>query len=525
MKEIVTLQLGHSASFVGTHLWNALDIADQAAVDANVLIRSGHDAERGISTYAPRLVIVDLKGSLGTLKKVNQLYEDAEVHADASWDGKVDVRKQDPTPKNDYLNYLEKEDDDDDDDDKQHNTSTTTQSKPGNTLKPQKQFSRVLDSAVSVWSDFNSMFYHPRTVVELAYSHDDSVAPFAIFNQGSDLWTSDHTLQDDILENRIRFFLEECDNPQGIQVFADVGNAFSGFSASCLESLREDVGKMCITVFGISDDGDGVTEPVKNFNESLAMSQISEVASLYIPLKKPTAGGQYRSSDFGGYGLKSSLQSRYHWTACLAASIDSITLPMRLNASPVTMAGFISPLTQSGPLAMLASSVPFPFDGTNSVKELFSRELKMGDQVGWMHDDTFNLSYDLVERCLGQVSVLRGVHNANSSDIKSSLNDYLSKFTAPIGCNNSYTSETGFPISLAFPDVFTDSQSLAAQAPMFSRLRASCRLAELVRDRVAALHQVPGKVLRMCGEAIAREFIDSAVDSLSALQDAYADDE
>ncbi|KAJ3025317.1 UNVERIFIED_CONTAM: Protein misato 1 [Siphonaria sp. JEL0065] len=529
MKEIVTLQLGHSASFVGTHLWNALsnkDISDPSQVDSNVLIRSGFDAERGVATYAPRLVIVDLKGSLGTLKKINQLYEDAEAQADAaSWNGKVDVRRQDLLPKNDYLNYLETEEEED-----VPSSVSGSKKAASGTPKPQKQFSRVLDSAVHVWSDFNSMFYHPRTVVELPYSHNDSVAPFAIFNQGSDLWTSDHGLQDDILENRIRFFLEECDNPQGIQVLADVSTAFSGFTASCLESLREDVGKMCITVFGISDDCDGVTEPVKNLNESLAMSQISEMASLYVPLRKPTAESGFRGSDFGGFGLKSSLQSRYHWTACLAASIDTITLPMRLAKSPVTMAGFISPLTQTGPLAMLATSFPFPFGGAG-IKELLSKELKMGDHVAWLHDDTFNLPYDLVERCSAQVSVMRGVKDAETSDVKSALNDYLGKSQTPIGCNNSYTCESGFPISLAFPDVFAtsasaDSLSLAVNAPVFSRLRASTRLSGLVGDRITALSQVPGKVLRMCGENdLAREFIESSVDSLSALRDLYDDDE
>ncbi|KAJ3072592.1 Protein misato 1 [Podochytrium sp. JEL0797] len=386
-----------------------------------------------------------------------------------------------------------------------------------------KKFSKALDSKVHVWSDFNSMFYHPRTVCELPsnYSHGDTQAPFAVFNQGTDLWAEDHALQDDILENRIRFFLEECDNPQGIQVLADVSNAFSGFTASCLESLREDVGKMCITVFGISDDCDGIPEPVRKMNESLAMSHISDLASLYVPVGKPADGRLYRGSDFGGFGVKSLLQSRYHWTACLAAAIDTITLPMRLAKSPVTMAGYISPLTQTGPLGMLASSTPFPCYNVQPVKELFSKQLKMGDHVNWVHDATFDLGYDVVEDCSGQVSVLRGVEGANTSNTTTAFNDYLAKSPTPVGCNNSYTSESGFPISLAFPDLFT-AETPVDQIPTFARLRASSRLSKLVESHMESLKHVPGKVLRMVGEnGIGREVIEGCVDNLSALKDLY----
>ncbi|ORY51998.1 tubulin nucleotide-binding domain-like protein [Rhizoclosmatium globosum] len=515
-REVITLQLGHTASFVGTHLWNALDIADPDTVDTNVLIRSGIDPERGTATYAPRLVIVDLKGSLGTLKKINQLYEDSDTQADVSWNGKVDVRKQDPLPKNEYLNYLDTDPDQEDDEDDDKPQQTQQQHSQPNP----KQFSKVLDSAVSVWSDYNSMFYHPRTVVEIpSYSHDDSISPFAIYNQGSDLWTSNHDLQDDILENRIRFFLEECDSPQGIQVLADVGDAFSGFTARCLESLREDVGKLCITVYGVSDGDDGVVDSVRGINESLAMAQISEFASLYVPVRKPT--GLYRNSNLGGFGVKSSLQSRYHWTACLAASIDSLTLPMRLAKGPTSMSALISPLTQAGVLGMLASSVPFPFNDANSSKELFAKEVNMGDHVDWVRDDTFGLPYDVIESCIGQVSVLRGVQGLNSTELKASFNDFLSRSPTPIGCNTSYTSESGFPISLAFPDIFNPSTPASA-IPLYSRLRASSRLAGLVGERVKALEQIPGKVLRMMGEQdVSKEFLASNVDLLGSLRDTY----
>ncbi|KAJ3094330.1 mtDNA inheritance, partitioning of the mitochondrial organelle [Physocladia obscura] len=384
MREIVTLQLGHSASFVGTHLWNALDIADPNVVDSSVLIRSGFDADSGVATYAPRLVIVDLKGTciLGTLKRINQLYESEQDSQFVAWNGKVDVRKQEPVEKNEYLTYLDQDDQADHDDNHSDNHNVRLnpqQQKPPSNPPTAKQFSKVLDSVVHVWSDFNSMFYHPRSVLELpSYSHNDNVTPFAIFNQGSEIWDSDRDLQEDILDNRIRFFLEECDNPQGIQVLSDVSNGFSGFTASCLESLREDVGKLSITVFGVSDDCDGVINSVQNFNEALALANISKSASVYIPL-----------------------QSRYQWTAALAVAIDTITLPMRLNKSSTSMGSFMAPLIATGPLGTLASSTPFPFDSNiNAIKRMFAKTIGGGnfddERVDWIHDDTFGDAFDLV---------------------------------------------------------------------------------------------------------------------------------
>ncbi|KAL2911741.1 mtDNA inheritance, partitioning of the mitochondrial organelle [Polyrhizophydium stewartii] len=66
-REVVTLQLGHAASFVGTHFWNTQTAimewagGDSSEVDHDVLFRAGENY-KGESTFTPRLVICDLKG-------------------------------------------------------------------------------------------------------------------------------------------------------------------------------------------------------------------------------------------------------------------------------------------------------------------------------------------------------------------------------------------------------------------------------------------------------------------------------
>jgi hypothetical protein len=103
MHEIITLQLGSAANFVGAHFWNLQDEAvaasavpgcEQAAasIDHNMLCAWSEDAHvrlakrvrqlgwaglplcspllptprtQGVASYAPRTVVLDLSGALG----------------------------------------------------------------------------------------------------------------------------------------------------------------------------------------------------------------------------------------------------------------------------------------------------------------------------------------------------------------------------------------------------------------------------------------------------------------------------
>jgi len=80
MHEIITLQLGSQANYVGTHFWNTqesyftYDSQEESPVDHDIHFRAGIGAD-GSDTYLPRVVIYDFKSSFGTLRKLNELYE------------------------------------------------------------------------------------------------------------------------------------------------------------------------------------------------------------------------------------------------------------------------------------------------------------------------------------------------------------------------------------------------------------------------------------------------------------------
>lgn len=100
MHEIITIQLGHYANFVGTHFWNTQESyftygesEEPSPVDHNIHFRAGLGVGN-VETFTPRALIYDLKGTcplyipreivilisdkggFGSLRKINQLYQD-----------------------------------------------------------------------------------------------------------------------------------------------------------------------------------------------------------------------------------------------------------------------------------------------------------------------------------------------------------------------------------------------------------------------------------------------------------------
>ena len=107
---------------------------------------------------------------------------------------------------------------------------------------------------VRYWSDFNRVYYHPRSIVQINdYELGSTLMPFEKWENGEALFAGlDREV--DLLDRDIRFFAEECDAMQGIQVFAGADDAWGGFAARYVESLRDDYGKSSIWIWGLEEE-------------------------------------------------------------------------------------------------------------------------------------------------------------------------------------------------------------------------------------------------------------------------------
>lgn len=78
------MQLGTYTNYVCTHWWNNQEAGfnynantlDVPEINHDVLFREGQN-QRGQVTYTPRMLLLDLNGSLGHLSREGDLYEDS----------------------------------------------------------------------------------------------------------------------------------------------------------------------------------------------------------------------------------------------------------------------------------------------------------------------------------------------------------------------------------------------------------------------------------------------------------------
>ena len=90
MREVVTVQVGHRANYIGTHFWNAQESYQTFAPDPPSLVN--HDIHfrpgigpDGTETFLPRALIYDFKAEFGTLARINALGALMDEEADALW--------------------------------------------------------------------------------------------------------------------------------------------------------------------------------------------------------------------------------------------------------------------------------------------------------------------------------------------------------------------------------------------------------------------------------------------------------
>lgn len=212
-------------------------------MDHDVLFRAGIGVD-GTDTFTPRTIIYDLKSGFGSLRKLNALYETEDNSgpirglwwvsqqplwttepSDDSRDGPTSAQRQESIPSTQYQNNLE-------------------QGLPTFQLHPED---------VRYWSDFNRVFYHPRSIVQLSdYELNSQLRPFESWSTGEELFHNLHK-EFDLLDRDFRPFAEESDQLQAIQVLAEADNAWGGFASQYADNLRDEYGKTSIWMWALED--------------------------------------------------------------------------------------------------------------------------------------------------------------------------------------------------------------------------------------------------------------------------------
>ncbi|XP_023382742.1 LOW QUALITY PROTEIN: protein misato homolog 1-like [Pteropus vampyrus] len=419
-REVLTLQLGHFAGFVGAHWWNQQDAALREPAHAketpeelcpDVLYRAGRTLH-GQETYTPRLILMDLKGSLNSLKQEGGLYRDKQLDAAIAWQGKLTTHKEEPHPKNPYLQDLLSAEGALSSDGIWRTRSlpngkgptpltTATSPKP---LMP-------TEGSIRVWSDFLRVHLHPRSICMIQkYNHDGEAGRLEAFGQGERVLQEPRYLEE--LEDRLHFYVEECDYLQGFQVLCDLHDGFSGVGAKAAELLQDEYSGRGIIAWGLLPGPYALGEPRRNvyrlLNTAFGLARLSAHSSLVCPLSLGGSLGLRPEPAVHFPQLRYDAALPFHCSAILATALDTVTAPYRLRSSPVSMIHLAEMLNYSGKKVVTAgATIPFPLVPSQSLPDTL---VQLGGATPWTSLSACGDPSGT--HCFAQSVVLRGLDRA-----------------------------------------------------------------------------------------------------------------
>ncbi|CAH8391839.1 unnamed protein product [Eruca vesicaria subsp. sativa] len=440
MREIVTIQVGDFANFVGSHFWNFQDellglasdpesdpIFRNNNLDMDVLYRSG-ETQQGVSTYTPRLLSINFKGSLGSMSSRGTLYtEGSSSRSDSSktWSGEVDTQRSKPRNKNLFQQNLYEEAEIED-----------------------KDIVGCLDETVECWTDFSKSHYHPQSLYELNGLWMDS-QDFNNYGIGKDVFSE--ASRGDEITDRLRFFVEECDHIQGVNFLVDDSGGFSALAGDFLETMADEYTNIPVLLYSLRSPVSQKKTVSSKLHDAISFSRLSSFCKLFTPMGLPSlSGSKY---------LNLGDEKPYRSSAVYAAALHSSTLPFRmqntsLDSSEVSNAMDVNTLVQlltsrgrQNIVAILDSAMPI---GKELEKTLLTDLLTLTPEVTEDVEDNLSAESMCVLGALSsedKEALVSEVRNAVDACYEQRDN------TKPLFCNLS-VSRCPLPVPLPFPSIF-----------------------------------------------------------------------
>ncbi|XP_030330097.1 protein misato homolog 1 isoform X2 [Strigops habroptila] len=404
--EAVTLQLGPYAGSAGAHWWGLQAAAlrrpaEAAELRSSALLRTGQ-APGGREIHTPRLVALELKGGAGALRTGG-----AGAEAPVTWNGAVAAYlERGPSGASAPRDTGSRTED---------ASSGSTGSAgaaargPAPAPSPLAAAQEVPSgSNVQLWSDHLNVQLHPKSLyVTRQYMHDGDCGCLEAFAQGERLLQDPACMEE--LEDRLHYFVEECDYLQGFQVLCDLHNGFSGVGAKVTELLCDEYSGKGILSWGLTPAMSNVGDSQKNvyrlMNTALGIVHLSTHSSLFCPLSLSGSLGLKPQPPVTFPYINYDASLNYHSSAILAAALDTLTVPYRLSSSQGSMLHLAETLNFSGRKVVAAwASVPFPALHGSSLPDAFCTH---------QQDVPWKLLASCREQkgssCFAQSVVLRGV--------------------------------------------------------------------------------------------------------------------
>ncbi|KAG0467857.1 hypothetical protein HPP92_017185 [Vanilla planifolia] len=524
MKEIVTIQVGEFANYIGSHFWNFQDellgLAENPLgdplyrspfLDMDVLYRSG-ETPQGILTYCPRLISLGHEGSLGSLHSTGLLsYGITNPYSVeiTTWNGNVARCTAEPHEKNLFLQSLIEQD---------NANLTTNDADQENSHKKHitdKDRVKCLENGVQYWTDFSKVQYHPRSLYELHGSWMD-LEKYDDYGIGIDALSIG--LHGEEMNERLRYFVEECDHIQGMQFIVDDSGSFSAIAVAFLEGIADEYPNTSVLLYSTRKPGSyayGKSQKesvLRTLHDAISFSMLSSYCKLMVPVGLPSLSRSKLSST-----LNVDDNKLFHCSAVYAASIHSASVPFRMEPQGPTVESinFSGGMDINGMIQLLAGqgrqnminildiAMPAPFLTDESNQSPILRSLcPLTPEIDENDDDLYSVETLMVN------GVFSGVQRAFVPEVVSSVHSaYENEPKRPMFCHVSAAC-CPLPIPLPFPSIFNNrvgrqgelsATSLGGEEqrgsleidsiPMATRFRSSSAVKPLVERRLVNLRR------------------------------------
>ncbi|ODV79322.1 tubulin nucleotide-binding domain-like protein [Suhomyces tanzawaensis NRRL Y-17324] len=286
MSEAITISLSQQAGHVTTHLYNTqeshIPYKKTQPVHHNNSVFLTTSKNGNHTNYAPRSVVYDFKGGFGALNKHE--YHEKKPNFDGI--SKHDVQSyHTPGEKTEYQINLDRGITD------------------GDVLN---------ENNTKFWSDYNKLIYNPKSLFTLenyVYNGQQNGVhknfanlKFSAYNIGKEELNSNDI--DDQLD-RFRFYLEQCDLFQGLNVIGEIDNGWGGFGNQLMEQLLDEYfnggisnSKNSIWYYGLSGAKPNLHQTITRIKSTIELSKNS---TLFLPINTvptttPFLSEQYSSS-------------------------------------------------------------------------------------------------------------------------------------------------------------------------------------------------------------------------------------
>ncbi|OMO56721.1 hypothetical protein CCACVL1_26319 [Corchorus capsularis] len=523
MREIVTIQVGGFANFIGSHFWNFQDemlgldsygdpLFKTESLNMDVLYRTG-ESPQGTRTYTPRLLSIDFQGSLGSMSSQGTLYNEGSNASSevVTWAGNISTQASEPQKKNLFLQSLYQE---------EQNAPMGNDSN-GGTKGAQNEIQdtdivECLNKGVQFWTDFSKVHYHPQSLYEVNGLWMDG-KQFDNYGVGRDVFTEN--LRGEEICNRLRFFVEECDHIQGFKFIVDDSGGFSPVAADFLESIADEYTNTPVLLYAVRSPGSLMNlrsrkqTVVRDLHDAVSFSRLSSFCKMIVPVGLP-----FLSTSKASTFLNIEDENPYHCSAVYAAALHSTSLPFRMEplgptaetsdaSGALDVNGLVQMLagqSRQNMVAILDVAMPAPsMRGKQDEHSLLQNLQPLTPEVAEDVDDL-----QAVESMTVHGAIVTEGQRASISEVKNAVNaEYQNATTRPMFCHLSVAG-CPLPIPLPFPSIFGNlvgqhgellgspiSGSISRGSldvhsiPMAARLRSSCAILPFLENRLGNLRK------------------------------------